>query len=54
VGTTVKSIILSRQHAKFNILELNGDRMQFKVMSILFALFAELERDFIALCLKEI
>jgi DNA invertase Pin-like site-specific DNA recombinase len=35
-------------------LELNGDRMQFKVMSTLFALFAELERDFIALCLKEI
>ena len=34
-------------------LELNGDSMQSKVMSTMFALFAELERDFISQRTKE-
>jgi DNA invertase Pin-like site-specific DNA recombinase len=49
---TAKDKDIAVYDAKGN-LELNGDNMQSKVMSTMFALFAELERDFISQRTKE-
>lgn len=49
---TAKDKDIAVYDAKGN-LELNGDSMQSKVMSTMFALFAELERDFISQRTKE-
>ena len=49
---TAKDKNIAVYDAKGN-LELNGDSMQSKVMATMFALFAELERDFISQRTKE-